>query len=353
MPYEIDFLQVGDGNGDAICLRYGNNLDGYTVHVIDGGFTATGDRLVEHINQNYGVPSRIEHVVLTHADNDHAAGLIKILENFEVGTLWMNRPWLFAEYVLSYFHGSYTLEGLAAEMRRRHPYLVALEDAARKANVPVNTAFQGSVIGAFTVLAPTVERYVSLIHEFEKTPTSYASIPNKGGLFAALTEGVKRYLESWGIEWLSENPDPTSASNESSIVQLGVVDNELILLTADVGPIGLAEAKDYLDSKIMFTKLNVFQVPHHGSRRNVTPTVLNRWLGLPLSESGSQRGIAVCSLGKDKDEYPRRRVSNACLRRGYPVYTTKTGHLRHHRSVGKRDNYAAAIAVAFESDFSE
>ena len=87
MPYELDFLQVGAGNGDAIALRYGNDPNRLTIHVVDGGFADSGTKLVELINKFYGRPHRIENVVLTHADNDHAVGLIKILESFEVGCL--------------------------------------------------------------------------------------------------------------------------------------------------------------------------------------------------------------------------------------------------------------------------
>ena len=97
-------------NGDAISMRYGSAINGYTVQVVDGGFTDSGENLVRLINERYGNPSRIEHVVLSHADNDHAIGLVKVLESFEVGNLWMNRPWLYSEYIVNSFHGSYTAQ---------------------------------------------------------------------------------------------------------------------------------------------------------------------------------------------------------------------------------------------------
>ena len=92
----------------------------------------------------------------------------------------MNRPWLYSEYILDSFHGGYTVEGLTAEIRARHGYLVELERAAIKASVPIRAAFQGTDIGAFRVLAPRIDRYVSLIHEFDKTPTSYAESAPRG-----------------------------------------------------------------------------------------------------------------------------------------------------------------------------
>lgn len=94
--FEIDFLDVeSDKSGDAIAIRY--EIGGRTlIHVVDGGFQDTGESLAAHIRKFYGAPRRIDHVVATHPDGDHAGGLRTILEEFEVGALWMLRPWLYA-----------------------------------------------------------------------------------------------------------------------------------------------------------------------------------------------------------------------------------------------------------------
>ena len=82
MPYEIDFLRAGDGNGDAIVIRSGDTKDGdYYLNIIDGGFADTGDQIIKHIEQYHTKQANIANVVLTHADNDHATGLIKVLEH--------------------------------------------------------------------------------------------------------------------------------------------------------------------------------------------------------------------------------------------------------------------------------
>ncbi|WP_143579324.1 MBL fold metallo-hydrolase [Stenotrophomonas maltophilia] len=104
---ELDFLAVETSkSGDAIGVRY--ELNGRTrIHVVDGGYLETGDRLVEHIAKHYGT-AKVDSVVLTHPDSDHANGLRKVLERCEVGELWMHRPWLYAEELLRVhprFHG--------------------------------------------------------------------------------------------------------------------------------------------------------------------------------------------------------------------------------------------------------
>ena len=97
------------------------------MHVIDGGYTDTADTVIKHIQANYGANYFINNMILSHADNDHAMGLIGVMEHFDVKHLWMNRPWLFAAEILPYMHGNYTLQGLIDKIREMHPYLIELE----------------------------------------------------------------------------------------------------------------------------------------------------------------------------------------------------------------------------------
>ncbi|MCR5882155.1 hypothetical protein LRS03_04480 [Rhizobacter sp. J219] len=142
MSYEVDFLPVGESYGDAIVVRYGDETTRNTLHVVDGGRIDTADTIIEHIEKHY--PGYfIDHMVLSHADNDHACGLVGVLEHFRVNHLWMNRPWLYAHEVLHHFHGNFTLEGLIADIKERHPYLVELEEIALKKGAQIHEVFQG------------------------------------------------------------------------------------------------------------------------------------------------------------------------------------------------------------------
>ncbi|QRM35454.1 competence protein ComEC [Microvirga sp. VF16] len=355
MGFEIEFLPVGDSNGDAICIRYGDDEQGYWVHVVDGGFVDTGQTIIEHIEQHYYGPGTvIANVVLSHADNDHACGLIKVIEHFDVRNIWMNRPWLYADEVVDSFHGNYSVPGLIDKMRQMHPYLVEIEKIAARKKIPIHEAFQGSLIGPFRVMAPSRQRYVSLIPDLDKTPASYAETKGVFGYVAEVAKSVvQKVQEAWGIETLQDNPDPTSASNETSIVQLGAIDGETILLTADVGPAGLEEAARYAYSLGLLKSPNFVQVPHHGSRRNVTPKVLNWWLGRPLEQEGNIRGYAYVSVGKDADIYPRKRVKNAFIRRGYTVHATRGITKRYTRNMAARDGWIASTPEPFSVDVED
>lgn len=348
MNYEIDFLPVGEGSGDAIVVRYGNAADGYFLHVVDGGLTETAETIINHIGTFYG-GYHINHMVLSHADNDHACGLLGVMEKLEVKHLWMNRPWLYASQILHHFHGNFTLQGLIDDIKERHPYLVELERLALKKGTQIHEVFQGDRIGQFTVLAPTKERYIESIPDFGKTPDRYSTEAANSGrpsLLRALLEGAKKLLETWDVETLASNV-ATSASNESCVVQYASLAGKGILLTADVGPIGLEEAARY-GAQLQLDKPSFVQVPHHGSRHNVTPSVLDTWLGKKLP-AGTVVGTAFCSVGANKTDYPRAQVTNAFIRRGFKVYSTRTKWISHFNGPG-HPNSVPAVAEEFASE---
>lgn len=344
MNYEVDFLPVGEGSGDAIVIRYGDDAGGYNLHVVDGGRAGTAETIIGHINEYYTNPV-INHMVLSHADDDHATGLVGVMEKFEVRNLWMNRPWLYADQILDHFHGNFTLQGLIDNIKERHPYLVELERLAVAKGTHIHEVFQGAQIGAFTVLAPARDRYINSIPDFGKTPERYTTgaEDSRGfGLLRSFVEGAKKLLENWDIETLASNTE-TSASNESCVVQYAVLGDKGVLLTADVGPIGLAEAADF-GAQLGFNRPKFVQVPHHGSRHNVTPAVLNAWLG-PKQPQGTEIGAAFCSVGSNKHDYPRAQVTNAFMRRGFKVYSTRTKWISHYNGPG---HPGTVLAVAEE-----
>jgi beta-lactamase superfamily II metal-dependent hydrolase len=356
LPYEIDFLRAGDSNGDAIIVKWGDTKDGsYSLNIIDGGFTDTGDQIVEHVKKHHTAKPNIANVVLSHADNDHATGLIKVLEHpdFTVSNLWMNRPWDYVDEVIDSFHGAYTREGLIKKMRDMHPYLVEMEKIAEKRGIKILAPLQGAKIGPFTVLAPSRARYVKLIPDLDKTPPSYASDSAKGllgGILGKISDVAEKVLERLDFEMLDDNPPATSASNETSVVQWASFGNKRVLLTGDVGPAGLAEAADYAESVSLLIQPTLVQIPHHGSRRNVTPTVLNRWLGKYPAE---KQGHAIASVGKNEDKYPRTKVANAFIRRGYKTYGTHDGWVTFRHEYDRRANVRDIEPIPFRPEVED
>ena len=294
---------------------------------MDGGYASIGEKVVQHIHEHYGPNIIIHNMVVSHSDNDHAAGLIEVFKKFRVQKLWMNRPWLYANQVVHHFHGNWSVEGWIKHVRGTHEYLVELQDLARARGVEPQELFQGAQIGPFHVLAPSRKRYISLIPDLDKTPPPYRSDAAPRSIFETAQSLLDRIKETLQIETLDAIPPPTSASNETSVVQFVDFENHKVLLTADAGPEALAEAAKYAHWLGTLSAPDIIQIPHQGSRRNVTPAVLNAWLGQP-NGGATTRGGAYVMVGAKKPDHPRKKVKNAFIRRGYPVYVGRTGWMR-------------------------
>jgi beta-lactamase superfamily II metal-dependent hydrolase len=353
--FEVDFLDVeSDKSGDAIPLRY--EVGGIAlIHVVDGGFQDTGDAVVTHIRTYYGNPSRIDHVVVTHPDGDHAGGLRTVLESFDIGALWMLRPWLYAGELIDRFAKYSSVENLRKRLREVYPNLVALEDIAEARGIPILEPFQGVSIGAFTVMAPSRSRYLDLVVDSERTPEAVAEQQKLlvSALSTFVAEAVAFLKSAWGAEVFS--PEETSAENEMSVVQYATLCNTRILLTGDAGRSALAEAADYAPSiGLILPGIDRFQVPHHGSRRNVSTELLDRWLGPRRAVRGMAPTFSAYISSAKKDEaHPRKAVVRAMIHRGASVWTTEGRSLCMGVNTKARHNWGPATPIEYPDEQEE
>lgn len=349
--YELDFLSVETSkSGDAITLRYA--IDGVeNVHVIDGGYVDTGDQIVRHLLKYYG-SVEIDHVVLTHPDRDHANGLRKVLELCTVRNLWINRPWIYAEELLPRFETYTSVDALRRKLRSIYDATAALEDLAKEKNIPIRDPLQGVTIGAFSVLAPSRSRYLDLVVESERTPEAVeeqASNTTWDGI-VRVVKAAANYIKSlWGDEYFP--PSPTSRENEMSVVQTAFLNGERILLTGDAGREALQEAIDYLQRiGIELPGIDVFQVPHHGGRHNVTTEILDQILGERLAQLPKETTwVAICSAAKADEDHPRKSVIRAMLHRGGHFSTTENGTVRKANGI-LREGWVALPQIAYPED---
>jgi hypothetical protein len=356
--FEIDFLDVeSPKSGDAIALRY--HLSGTTyIHVVDAGFQDTGPSFVNHIRRFYSSPTHIHHVVATHPDGDHAGGLRTVLESFDVGTLWMLRPWQYAATLLPLFPTYSSASALASRLRSIYSNIAALEDIALARGIPIQEPFQGQWIGAFRVLAPSPARYVQLLVTSDRTPETVGGHAPLGLLGRGIGEALARLKNlvkgAWGHEIFS--PNETSAENEMSIVQHGVLCGQRILLTADAGRSALTEAADYATATgIVLPGVDRFQVPHHGSRRNVSTEVLDRWLGPRRNQPGIPATFtAICSSAKLDEDHPRKSVKRAIIHRGGNFYATEGINIVSYGGAApSRPGYGPLTASAYPDEQEE
>ena len=351
--YEIDFLPVGNGekSGDAITVRYGETGN-YKVMVVDGGNKEAGQALVDHIKKYYGT-TRVDYVVNTHPDADHASGLEIVLEQLTVGEVWVHRPWEYAEEIRHWFKdGRITNQSLAERLKDLLSHAYRLEELAIERDIPVYEPYAGSRIGEFHVLSPTQQWYLELIPQFNKTPeakvTGLAEVLKSYGL-----RGIEKLAswidENWHIETLPEDGE-TSYENESSVILYGNFAGRGVLLTGDAGIRALGRAADRaLILGFDLTASRFIQIPHHGSRRNVSPSILDRIVGTKVAQSTDTTKTAFVSASEASETHPRKVVTNAFLRRGASVHQTKGQSKRHHHNMPERAGWVASTPVPFNN----
>jgi beta-lactamase superfamily II metal-dependent hydrolase len=363
MNCEIEFLPVGDGckPGDAIVVRYGD-VNAYELMVIDGGNLDSGKVVVSHIRNNFGYNAVVAHAVVTHPDADHASGMREVLEALPVKNLWLHKPWEFAAASRPYFaNKSWTDQGLAAALRKEYDIIRELVDTAEKKKITVQQPFAGMSIGPFRVASPFRNVYPYFIPQFDRTPEpDQAAIEAAGfwigkppGLLANLFEKAAAKIQKWiDDSWDNERLKDggcTSATNESSVVLYGDFGpGRRVLLTGDAGIWGLSMAKCFADQNgLALQDFMLVQVPHHGSRRNVGPTILNSILG-PIKPNGTPaHSQAYVSAPKDDDTHPRKMVLNAFMRRGYSVAATQGNKIVYWGGFPPRPGYGPLSMLPF------
>jgi hypothetical protein len=286
-------------------------------------------------------------------------GLRSVLEEFEVGALWMLRPWLYASEIIDRFARFTNVDNLKARLREIYPNLVALEEIAERKGIPIYEPFQGSVIGAFNVLAPSKSRYLDLIVDSDKTPESAAEAEQStaagfaDAAVAILKEAAAYIRAAWGEEVFS--PQGTSAENEMSVVQYANLNGHKILLTGDAGRGALEESANYAPTVgLVLPGIDKIQVPHHGSRRNVSTELLDRWLGERLSSQPSDSTFsALCSSAKEDIDHPRKAVIRAFTHRGAKFFATEGIDMRTSQGAPERAGWSAMTPMAYPDDQEE
>lgn len=305
---EIHFFPVGDGShsGDAIAMRLQGPYDPRPrVVVIDAGYTDDGEAIVRHVQDTYETDV-VDLAIGTHSDSDHINGLKPVLEGLRVQELAIHRPWLYsaemrvaaAEVRLSKAVGA-TLDG---KFERSLSAVSDVTALAEDLGVTIVDPFAGfsRFHGAVTVLGPSKEYYCSLLPSFRSAPTALS-----GGLatvlrkMAAAKEAIVDVFEDVMVETLT-NGGTTAAENAASVITLVTYGTERILLTGDASIEALGHAADYGSLDHATTPLALFQAPHHGSKHNLGPQILDRLLG----PKGSTGGCALVSAAAGSDKHP-------------------------------------------------
>jgi len=331
MGYEVDFLAVGDESksGDAIVVRFGDlygSRSDQTVVIIDGGFKKSGEDLVAHIKKHYGTDI-VDLVILTHPDSDHASGLHVVLEELTVKRLWMHMPWQHNDGIADQFEdGRVTDSSIAERLKAALETAYDLHLFAIEKGIPIEEPFTGLLddTGFIEVLGPTEEYYEETIPGFSGMPETIAESADSSFMAKALETVSNLISAMWNTDLIVDDGETTSPQNQSSAIIQISIEGKRLLFTGDAGRESLEHAADQLGHIDYLDDLAFIQIPHHGSFRNIGPTVLNKLIGEKKPRDHTAHFTAYCSAATNgAPKHPSKKVLNAFTRRGARVAVTQ------------------------------
>lgn len=285
--------------GDCLWIEYGPPEAPHQL-IVDGG-PEHSDVLLAEIRRRLAASTsgtlHIDLMVVTHIDNDHIGGVLRLIENWpdglSIGDLWFNgyRQVLAAQADL-----------LGAAQADRLSKL--LEDS----NLPWNLSFGGKAVAippsgklpafkredelCLTLLGPDRPSLQRLLKEWDKAKSGEPAPDEAEGR----PEDVLGRKDPWppDIARLAAAPfEPdTGAPNGSSIALLLDYGGKRILLAADAFAGQLLAALDRLEPAEERLRLDACKLSHHGSKKSTSNELLRRlncerWL---ISTDGSYFG---------------------------------------------------------------
>jgi len=335
---EIDMLSLG--NADCILVPFSSGVSVHRV-LIDGG--NRGDApIVRSFLRGLNI-TKIDDVLSTHLHDDHSGGLIDLLADntLTFGKLWCHVPhWHVENKNMDKVWAALKAAGTSDEatnIRKSLETVATLYQTAKDRSIDHEEPFTGKRIGNLVVCSPTEEFYNGLVVEMtdvEKIKAEDAA-QVRYDVQTALEEAMSKGILGDELAGSSLLDDPhTSPENESSAVTATMHDGKILLFTADAGTCALTNAlRDY-----KIAGLHWMQIPHHGSRRNVTASLIEQF---------APKIAYVSAIGNDK--HPRKAVVNAFKKLKANVYSThypSPGHLRYYvGTVPPRTGYDSATPL--------
>lgn len=275
-------------HGDAIWIEYGSASSPHRI-IIDGGADQSTTNTILSLISDRIDPREtpdFELMVLTHIDADHIAGLLGLFENQSVALrprdIWFN----------GWNHMPNDLLGSKQAER--------LSEAIEKRRLPWNTAFNGRAVrldGTYTnpnldklpvvilaggmrltLLSPTYKALADLKSKWKEEVEKAGLVP--GGVRGAESQGDLLGANLYPLDPSKDAKEKfiedRSISNAGSIAFLAEFKGRSALFTGDAHADVLEASIKALNDSRQTDKLtvDVFKLPHHGSKYNISPDLL-------------------------------------------------------------------------------
>ncbi len=334
---EVDVLPVGSGgkSGDCIAIRFGNlsaGRDQQRVIIVDGGYADTATDLKLHLKKYYncewGGKIHIDGVFLTHPDLDHVSGLVSLLEDDEiqVGCIVASLPWRTINP--KWFKDErITPNSLGKRLEDAFTKLKELHELAEKKGIEwmYPEDYYGKSLSCgdaeFLVLSPEKGFYNTCIANCPNTPKPADYVRQMGIQVQTVSrKSEEKYVEG-EIEWNKD--ETTSPINESSLVFALKYDRFCGLFCGDAGKEALQCVIKFANNNAIDLKeVNFIKMPHHGSRKNITPEIMDE-IGM------KDCACFISCVNGDEGHHPSKRLVNMLLEKSFRVYSSSGTKIKH------------------------
>lgn len=278
----VDFFMLPAEYGDCLWMELDD--DGKHVRVlVDCGTPSSWSYLKARIEKLERADRHFDLLVISHIDNDHIGGAIPLLrERHELGVsfgeIWFNGARHLAPDTLGVEDGN-KLTGLleAPDLKDRWNRSFG----GNAVCVPVDGTLPSHTFGplTLTLLSPLpsqlnrlaanwqVECKLAGLDSADEVGQSNTPMPEPDDVLGA-------DIDMPILLALRSRPD-NAAANGSSIAVLARVGNWCALLGADAFPATLVSTLDRLEARGPI-RLDLFKLPHHGSKANITDALLSK-----------------------------------------------------------------------------
>lgn len=322
MTLKIKVLQAG--HGDAIIVE--SEVDGDVFRIlIDGGPSETFERkiggrrtcpgpLQEQLEAMAVKQERVDLTILTHVDDDHIAGLLKVCENKRYLPIIANDVWFNSgRLIAKTFSEQAPIESAITitDIHDRKTSIaqgVELDELLDKyCSSPREIRVAGSEFtfkhGKITVLSPTVDQLRSLLKKWEKEEPESLTSASQTDYNLSMSELM---LNDVFVE-------DTSIHNASSISILLEIGETKALFLGDALPTTICQS---LRERLRVSEerplvVNVCKLSHHGSKANTNDELLSliRSDKFIVSTNGLRHGLPnKVTLARINDKAPHSEV---------------------------------------------
>ena len=274
------------GQGDCFVIQFQDESLSYHNILVDGGnrsildFKKQKKQLLKIIDN--GKKGRFDLVIVTHSDQDHILGILKLVGDNEIEQ-YVDKYWFNSEKTLAKFFKSdfshtqkYPVnnihKGIVKSSRQQDNDLYSALENTPKWDCKVITDQTTEHIGGLklTVLSPSVEKLRSLNEYWPSQPL------RKG---AVQSSGEKKFDYDLSIQDLEQRlthfEQDESRVNGASIAFLLEFHSLKWLFLSDSHPdIVVTNLKKLVDSNNNKIKIDVVKLSHHGSKKNTNNELL-------------------------------------------------------------------------------